>query len=108
MPLDKLKKLISFKETDPDKEEEEKQRSGRDAVPERHKQSAACHLEIGPKPVDDTFTLNFAEWLRKESYDVGDKWYYQQDNELYTSAGMLSIYRAVLSVDKTKISHGSY
>jgi hypothetical protein len=49
MPLDKLKKLISFKETDPDKEEEEKQRSGRDAVPERHKQSAACHLEIGPK-----------------------------------------------------------
>jgi hypothetical protein len=86
----------------------EKQRSGRDAVPsQRHKQSAAsCHLEIGPKPVDDTFTLNFAEWLRKESYDV-DKWYYQQDNELYTSAGMLSIYRAVLSVDKTKISHGS-
>jgi hypothetical protein len=58
----------------------------------------SCHLEIGPKPVD-TFTLNFAEWLRKESYDVGDK-YYQQDNELYTSAGMLSIYRAVLSVDK--------
>jgi hypothetical protein len=41
----------------------------------------SCHLEIGPKPVDDTFTLNFAEWLRKESYDVGDKWYYQQDNE---------------------------
>jgi hypothetical protein len=40
--------------------------------------------------------------LRKESYDVGDKWYYQQDNELYTSAGMLSIYRAVLSVDKKK------
>jgi hypothetical protein len=34
----------------------------------------SCHLEIGPKPVDDTFTLNFAEWLRKESYDVGDKW----------------------------------
>jgi hypothetical protein len=64
----------------------------------------SCHLEIGPKPVD-TFTLNFTEWLR-ESYDVGDKWYYQQDNELYTSAGMLSIYRAVLSVDK-KISHGS-
>jgi hypothetical protein len=25
-----------------------------------------------------------------------------QDNELYTSAGMLSIYRAVLSVDKNK------
>jgi hypothetical protein len=43
----------------------------------------SCHLEIGPKPVDDTFTLNFAEWLRKESYDVGDKWYYQQDNELH-------------------------
>jgi hypothetical protein len=42
--------------------------------------------------------------LRKESYDVGDKWYYQQDNELYTSAGMLSIYRAVLSVDKTKLA----
>jgi hypothetical protein len=29
---------------------------------------------------------------------------YQQDNELYTSAGMLSIYRAVLSVDKTKLA----
>jgi hypothetical protein len=42
--------------------------------------------------------------LRKESYDVGDKWYYQQDNELYTSAGMLSIYRAVLSVDKKKLA----
>jgi hypothetical protein len=42
MPLDKLK-LISFKETDPDKEEEwKKKRSGRDAVPsQRHKQSAA-------------------------------------------------------------------
>jgi hypothetical protein len=39
-----------------------------------------------------------------KSYDVGDKWYYQQDNELYTSAGMLSIYRAVLSVDKTKLA----
>jgi hypothetical protein len=39
----------------------------------------SCHLEIGPKPVD-TFTLNFAEWLRKESYDVGDKWYYQTMN----------------------------
>jgi hypothetical protein len=25
----------------------------------------SCHLEIGPKPVDDTFTLNFAEWLEK-------------------------------------------
>jgi hypothetical protein len=58
----------------------------------------SCHLEIGPKPVDDTFTLNFAEWLRKESYDVGDKWYYQQDNELYTSAAFHL--QAVLSVDK--------
>jgi hypothetical protein len=27
-----------------------------------------------------------------------------QDNELYTSAGMLSIYRAVLSVDKKKLA----
>jgi hypothetical protein len=57
---------------------------------QRHKQSAALlSFRNRPKPVDDTFTLNFAEWLRKESYDVGDKWYYQQDNELYTSAGML-------------------
>jgi hypothetical protein len=108
MPLDKLKKLISFRNRSRQRRRVEKQRSGRDAVPsQRHKQSASCHLEIGPKPVDDTFTLNFSRVVAKESYDVGDKWYYQQDNELYTSAGMLSIYRAVLSVDKTKISHGS-
>jgi hypothetical protein len=109
MPLDKLKKLISFKETDPDKEEEWKNKDQVEMLCHLRDTNSLllCHLEIGPKPVDDTFTLNFAEWLRKESYDVGDKWYYQQDNELYTSAGMLSIYRAVLSVDKTKISHGS-
>jgi hypothetical protein len=59
----------------------------------------SCHLEIGPKPVDDLHS-KFRRVLK--SLDVGDKWYYQQDNELYTSAGMLSIYRAVLSVDKTK------
>jgi hypothetical protein len=108
MPLDKLKKLISFKETDPDKEEWKNKDQVEMLCHLRDTNSLllSCHLEIGPKPVDDTFTLNFAEWLRKESYDVGDKWYYQQDNELYTSAGMLSIYR-VLSVDKNKISHGS-
>jgi hypothetical protein len=60
---------------------------------QRHKQSAALlSFRNRPKPVDDTFTLNFAEWLRKESYDVGDKWYYQQDNELYTGWNA-SIYR---------------
>jgi hypothetical protein len=109
MPLDKLKKADKLQRNrSRQRRRVEKQRSGRDAVPsQRHSLLLSCHLEIGPKPVDDTFTLNFAEWLRKESYDVGDKWYYQQDNELYTSAGMLSIYRAVLSVDKTKISHGS-
>jgi hypothetical protein len=107
MPLDKLKADKLQRNRSRQRRRVEKQRSGRDAVPsQRHTNSLSCHLEIGPKPVDDTFTLNFAEWLRKESY-VGDKWYYQQDNELYTSAGMLSIYRAVLSVDKTKISHGS-
>jgi hypothetical protein len=105
MPLDKLKKLISFKETDPDKEEEWKNKDQVEMLCHLRDTNSlllSCHLEIGPKPVDDTFTLNFAEW-RKESYDVGDKWY-QQDNELYTSAGMLSIYRAVLSVDKTKLA----
>jgi hypothetical protein len=61
MPLDKLK-ADKLQRNRSDKEESGKQRSGRDAVPsQRHKQSAApCHLEIGPKPVDDTFTLNFA------------------------------------------------
>jgi hypothetical protein len=48
MPLDKLKKLISFKETDPDKEEEWKTK-GRDAVPsQRHKQSAALSFRNRP------------------------------------------------------------
>jgi hypothetical protein len=77
----------------------EKQRSGRDAVPSQNLNSLllSCHLEIGPKPVEHLHS----KFQRLKRVDVGDKWYYQQDNELYTSAG-LSIYRAVLSVDKTK------
>jgi hypothetical protein len=42
MPLDKLKKLISFKETDPDKEEEWKNKDQVEMLCHlRHKQSAA-------------------------------------------------------------------
>jgi hypothetical protein len=67
MPLDKLKKLISFKETDPDKEEEWKNKDQVEMLCHLRDTNSlllSCHLEIGPKPVDDTFTLNFAEWLR--------------------------------------------
>jgi hypothetical protein len=62
MPLDKLKKLISFKETDPDKEEEWKNKDQVEMLCHLRDTNSlllSCHLEIGPKPVDDTFTLNF-------------------------------------------------
>jgi hypothetical protein len=66
MPLDKLKADKLQRNRSRQRRRVEKQRSGRDAVPsQRHKQSAALCLEIGPKPVDDTFTLNFAEWFEK-------------------------------------------
>jgi hypothetical protein len=105
MPLDKLKKLISFKETDPDKEEEWKNKDQVEMLCHLRDTNSLllCHLEIGPKPVDDTFTLNFAV-VAKRVLRCWRQVYYQQDNELYTSAGMLSIYRAVLSVDKTKLA----
>jgi hypothetical protein len=109
MPLDKLKKADKLQRNrSRQRRRVEKQRSGRDAVPsQRQTVCCSCHLEIGPKPVDDTFTLNFAEWLRKESYDVGDKWYYQQDNELYTSAGNAFHLQQYYLLIKNKISHGS-
>jgi hypothetical protein len=70
---DKLKKLISFKETDRTKKESGKTKIRYNALPsQRHKQSTALlSFRNRPKPVDDTFTLNFAEWLRKRSLDVG-------------------------------------
>jgi hypothetical protein len=76
MPLDKLKKLISFKETDPDKEEEWKNKDQVEMLCHLRDTNSLLLLSFRnrPKPVDDTFTLNFAEWLRKESYDVGE-WY---------------------------------
>jgi hypothetical protein len=84
MPLDKLKadKLQRNRSRQRRRVENKDQR---DAVPsQRHKQSAAsCHLEIGPKPVDDTFTLNFAEWFAKRVLRLETSGI-QQDNELYT------------------------
>jgi hypothetical protein len=67
----------------------------------------SCHLEIGPKPVDDTFTLNFAEWLRKESYDVGDKWYTSKTMNYTPRLECFPFTGQYYLLIKTKISHGS-
>jgi len=37
--------------------------------------------------------IDFAEWLRIECYDTGLKWYYQFDNEEYTSEEMFEIFK---------------
>jgi hypothetical protein len=49
--LDKLKKLISFKETDPDKEEEWKNKDQVEMLCHLRDTNSlllSCHLEIGP------------------------------------------------------------
>jgi hypothetical protein len=71
-------------------------------VPSQRQTVCCRHLDV--KPVDD-FHSKFAEWLRKESTIrqvvlPARQW-------IIHLFGMLQIYRAVLSVDKTKINHGS-
>lgn len=43
--------------------------------------------------IAEDFAIGFAEWLRNECYDTGLKWYYQKDNEEYTSTELLEIYK---------------
>jgi hypothetical protein len=65
--LDKLKADKLQRNRSRQRRRVEKQRSGRDAVPsQRHKQSAALlSFRNRPKPVDDTFTLNFCRVVAK-------------------------------------------
>jgi len=37
--------------------------------------------------------LEFSEWLRNECYDTGDKWLYQEDDELYTSLEIYAVFK---------------
>jgi hypothetical protein len=52
--LDKLKADKLQRNRSRQRRRVEKQRSGRDAVPSQTQTVCSCHLEIGPKPVDDT------------------------------------------------------
>jgi hypothetical protein len=66
MPLDKLK--ADKLQTDPDKEEEWKNKDQVEMLCHLRDTNSlllSCHLEIGPKPVDDTFTLNFMSGCEK-------------------------------------------
>lgn len=103
IPFEKLKKLVAFKSLDPEDESEWEDLYMHETL--NHLKSLnsirlTCHIDIEPEITDDTFTLGFAEWLRQVSYDIGDKWYYQEDNETYSSFEMLQIYRAILGVRK--------
>ena len=43
--------------------------------------------------IAEDFAVEFGEWLREECYDTGDMWYYQHDNEQYTTKEMLEIFK---------------
>jgi hypothetical protein len=67
----------------------------------------SCHLEIGPKPVDDTFTLNFLSGCEKsltmlETSGITSKTMnYTPRLECFPFTGQYYL------LIKTKISHGS-
>lgn len=50
----------------------------------------------------EEFALNFAEWVRTNAYDTGEKWYYQEDNETYTTEELLEIYKKRIMTPKEK------
>jgi hypothetical protein len=59
MPLDKLKKADKLQRNRSDKEEEWKNKDQVEMLCHLRDTNSlllSCHLEIGPKPVDDTFT----------------------------------------------------
>jgi hypothetical protein len=37
--------------------------------------------------------FEFVEWIRKNAYDTGDKWLYQEDDETYTTKELIEIYK---------------
>lgn len=41
----------------------------------------------------EKLAIEFAEFIREQCYDTGEKWYYQHDNEEYTSNEMLGIFK---------------
>ena len=36
--------------------------------------------------------IKFAEWIRVNAYDTGLKWYYQEDNEEYTTEEIFNLF----------------
>lgn len=46
--------------------------------------------------ITEEFAVNFAKWIRTNAYDTGEKWYYQEDNETYTTEELLEIYKKQL------------
>jgi len=46
--------------------------------------------------IAEKFTIDFTKWVRTNAYDTGEKWYYQEDNETYTTEELLEIYKKQL------------
>ena len=40
-------------------------------------------------------TILFTEWLRENCYDTGSHWYYQEDNEEYTSSEIFELFKKI-------------
>lgn len=38
-------------------------------------------------------TIEFAEWLREECYDIGSHWLYQKEDEIYTSLEIFEVFK---------------
>ena len=43
--------------------------------------------------IAEDFAVKFAEWLRKECYDTGSHWLYQEDDEIYNSVEILEVFK---------------
>lgn len=57
----------------------------------QHDLMASCEI------IAQKFAIDFAEWVRTNAYDTGEKWYYQEDNETYTTEELLEIYKKQLT-----------
>ncbi len=50
-------------------------------------------FEIECEKIAEKYLIKFTEWVRINTYDTGDKWLYQEDDETYTTKELLGIYK---------------
>jgi hypothetical protein len=96
IPMEDLKKLVNFRVLDPDNQQDWEDKNYTPILQNLREMDNvlfSSKLVINEIHVEDNTIVEFAEWLREECYDVGDKWYYQEDNITYTSEELLVIFK---------------